>query len=97
MPKIKTLQLLNLVKVNENSFRLTLQINSRTKIFPVKFEQDFVPRMFNVDDDLRQILVGNPQATQEIIQNISEINNDKILIFPIALSVWQTVSELQTV
>ncbi len=97
MRKIKNLHLLNAVKVKENSFRLTLQINNQTKTFQVKFEQDFVPRMFDVEDDFRQILVGNPQAAQEIIQTISEINDDKLLIFPINLAVWQNVSELQTV
>lgn len=97
MRKIKTLQLLNAIKREENSFLLTLRINTQTKTFQVSFDQDFVPRMFNVEDDLRQILVGNPQATQEIIQTLTEIDNDGIVIFPIALSVWQDVTERQVV
>ena len=97
MRKIKTLNLLNVVKAEDNSFLLTLQINQTEQHFTVNFDKSFVPRMFDVDEGLRRILVANPQATQEIIQTLAEIDNDGIVIFPIALSVWQEVpeSELQ--
>ncbi|NJM54189.1 MAG: hypothetical protein HC846_12880 [Blastocatellia bacterium] len=89
--------MLSAEKSGDKSFWLTLQINKTEQNFQVNFDKSFVPRMFDVDEDLRKILVGNPQATQGIIQTLTEIEDGKIIIFPVILLVWQEVleSELQ--
>ena len=88
------LQLVNITKLKTGQHELRLNDNGIVKVFLVVYDDEFVPHIKKVPDELRAILVNNPQATQEIIQAIQNFNKDVFLQFQ-PLTEWQSEKELQ--
>lgn len=83
------IKLLNLVKLENSAYSLTLETDGKKTKHRIVFDDDFVPRISEVDNRLRPILVNNPQAAQQIIQSIREMADGENLFFPISLISWK--------
>lgn len=82
------IKLLNLAKLKDSAYRLTLETDGQKTKHRIVFDADFVPRISEVDDLLRPILVNNPQAAQQIIQSIQKTADGEKILFPISLISW---------
>jgi hypothetical protein len=83
------IKLLNLAKLKDSAYRLTLETNGQKTKHRIVFVDDFVPRISEVDERLRPILVNNPQAAQQIIQSIQKTSKGEEIAFPIRLINWK--------
>lgn len=83
------IKLLNLAKLNDSAYRLTLETDGQKTKHRIVFDDDFVPRISEVDDQLRPILVNNPQVAQQIIQSIQKKADGEKIFFPICLTNWK--------
>ena len=83
------IKLLNLVKLKNSTYRLTLETDGQKTKHRIVFDNSFVPRISEVDDRLRPILVNNPQAAQQIIQSIQKTMDGEKPLFPIRLTSWE--------
>ncbi len=83
------IKLLNLAKLKDSAYRLTLETNGQKTKHRIIFDDAFVPRISEVDDRLRPILVNNPQVAQQIIQSIQKIADGEELLFPFRLTSWK--------
>ncbi len=83
------MKLLNLAKLKDSVYSLTLETDGRKTKHRIVFDDDFVPRISEVDTRLRQILVNNPQVAQQIIQSIQKMSDGEKLLFPLRLTNWK--------
>ncbi len=83
------IKLLNLAKLEDSAYRLTLEINGQKTKHRIVFDNNFVPRISEADDRLRPILVNNPQAAQQIIQSIQKTADGEKVLLPIRLTSWK--------
>lgn len=85
------IKLLNLLKLKDSTYRLTLEADGQKTKHRIVYDDNFVPRITKVDDRLRPILVNNPQATQQIIQSIQKTLHGEKILFPIRLTNWEEI------
>jgi hypothetical protein len=84
-----TLELTKLTALEDSRYQITVRRNRCATSHIVTYRDDFVPRLTDIDDELRPVLINHPRATQEIIKAVRQVADGLRVSLPLSLTVWQ--------
>lgn len=84
-----TLELTKLTALEDSQYQITIRRNRRSTSHLVTYQDDFVPLLTNIDDELRPVLINHPHAVQEIINAVRQISLGFSVSLPLSLTAWQ--------